>query len=173
MFFFFLSIAAPAAYGSSQARVQIRAAAAGLHHSHSNAGSEPCLDVHNSSRQCQILNPLSKARNRGTCLLRNTSWVHFCWVRMGTPTPFYCSSGEVKKEFLCSWRNSGCFSHIALGWSSVSDFHWECQTPWLWDLENSCGMIQPRFIFHLFYSEITTAAAVGTSKSRGHLWLRA
>ena len=30
----------PAAYGDSQARGQIRATAAGLHHSHSNAGSE-------------------------------------------------------------------------------------------------------------------------------------
>ena len=35
--------AAPAAYGSFQARSQIEAAAAGLHHSHSNARSEPCL----------------------------------------------------------------------------------------------------------------------------------
>ena len=35
--------AAPAAYGSSQARGGIRAAAAGLHHSHSNTGSEPRL----------------------------------------------------------------------------------------------------------------------------------
>ena len=33
--------AAPTAYGSSQARCQIRAAVAGLHHS--NAKSEPCL----------------------------------------------------------------------------------------------------------------------------------
>ena len=32
--------AAPAAYGNSQARGQIEAEAAGLHHSHSNAGSE-------------------------------------------------------------------------------------------------------------------------------------
>ena len=31
------------AHGGSQARGQIRAAAAGLHHRHSNAGSEPCL----------------------------------------------------------------------------------------------------------------------------------
>ena len=30
-------------YGSSQARDQIRAAAARLHHSHGNAGVEPCL----------------------------------------------------------------------------------------------------------------------------------
>ena len=34
---------APAAYGSSQARGQIRAVAAGLHHSHSNTESEPRL----------------------------------------------------------------------------------------------------------------------------------
>ena len=41
--FFAFSRAAPAAYGGSQARGQIRAAAAGLRQSHSNAGSEPRL----------------------------------------------------------------------------------------------------------------------------------
>ena len=43
--FFFSSCfrAASMAYGYSQARGQIRAAAAGLHHSHSNVGYEPCL----------------------------------------------------------------------------------------------------------------------------------
>ena len=35
-FFFFFLRAVPAAYGESQARAQIRAAAAGLCHSHSN-----------------------------------------------------------------------------------------------------------------------------------------
>ena len=47
LFIFFVVVAiswgAPAAYGSSQARGQIRAAASGLHHSHSNARSEPHL----------------------------------------------------------------------------------------------------------------------------------
>ena len=38
--FFFLSRATPVVYGSSQARDRIWAAAAGLHHSHSNAGSQ-------------------------------------------------------------------------------------------------------------------------------------
>ena len=47
-FFFFLFRAAPAAYGSSPARGPIGAATAGLHH---------------SSRQRQILNPLSEARD--------------------------------------------------------------------------------------------------------------
>ena len=42
-FFFFFFRAAPVAYGSSPARDLIGAAAAGLHHSHSNRGSEPCL----------------------------------------------------------------------------------------------------------------------------------
>ena len=40
IFFFFFFRAASAAYGSSQARSQIRAAAAGLQHSHSNARPE-------------------------------------------------------------------------------------------------------------------------------------
>jgi len=46
-FFFFclfaISWATPAAYGGSQARGRIGAVATGLHQSHSNAGSEPCL----------------------------------------------------------------------------------------------------------------------------------
>ena len=44
VFFFWLFLllfrGAPAAYGISQARGQIRAAAAGIHHSHNNTGSE-------------------------------------------------------------------------------------------------------------------------------------
>ena len=42
-FFFFFLRALPAAYGRSQASGPIGAAAAGLHHSHSNARSEPSL----------------------------------------------------------------------------------------------------------------------------------
>ena len=41
--FFFFFRATPVAYGSSQARGQIVAAAAGLHFSHRNMGSEPHL----------------------------------------------------------------------------------------------------------------------------------
>ena len=40
---FAFSRAAPAAYGGSQDRGRIRAAAADLRHSHSNSGPEPCL----------------------------------------------------------------------------------------------------------------------------------
>ena len=65
---FCLFRATPVAYGSSQPRGQIRTVATGLHH---------------SSGQCQILNPLSKARDR-TCILRDSSWVHYLWAMMGT-----------------------------------------------------------------------------------------
>ena len=41
--FFSLFMSPPEAYGSSQARGRIRAAAAGVHHSHSNMGSKPRL----------------------------------------------------------------------------------------------------------------------------------
>ena len=47
-FFFFvfcLFRATPAVYGGSQARGLIGAVAAGLHHSHSNSGSEPHLKL--------------------------------------------------------------------------------------------------------------------------------
>ena len=43
LFFFLLVRATPSTYGGSQARGQIRAVAASLHHSHSNAGSKPPL----------------------------------------------------------------------------------------------------------------------------------
>ena len=38
--------------------------------------SQVC-DLHHSSWQRRILNPPSKARNQ-TCILRDTSWVHYC-----------------------------------------------------------------------------------------------
>ena len=42
-FFFFFFRAAPTAYGSSQAKGQIRAVVASLHHTHGNTGSESHL----------------------------------------------------------------------------------------------------------------------------------
>ena len=70
LLFFCLFRAALMAYGSSQARGQIIAVVAGLHHSHSTT-----LDLYHSSWQCQILNPLSKAKDQ-TCIFMDTSRVH-------------------------------------------------------------------------------------------------
>ena len=66
---FCLFRAALVAYGVSQARGLIGVAAAGLHH---------------SSRQHQILNPLSEASDR-TCNLMIPSWIRFHCTMMGTP----------------------------------------------------------------------------------------
>ena len=84
-FVFSLFTAATAAYGGSQARRLIGAVAAGLYQNHSNTRSEPFL--RHSSWQCQILNPLSEARNR-TCNLRVPSRIRFCCATMGTPSFF-------------------------------------------------------------------------------------
>ena len=44
-------------------------------------------DLHHSSQQCQILNPLIEARDR-TQILIDTSQVCYCWATMGTPRSF-------------------------------------------------------------------------------------
>ena len=73
--------AIPAAYGSSWARGRIGGVAVGLHHSHSNARSEP----HLQPQQCWILNLLSKVPS-SWILVRFVSH----WAMMGTP--FFCCS---------------------------------------------------------------------------------
>ena len=81
VFFFFSPRATPASYGGSQAWGPVGAVAAGLCQSHSTAGSKPVCDLHHSSWQRRILNPLSEARD-------GTSWflVGFInhWASTGT-----------------------------------------------------------------------------------------
>ena len=89
LFFFFFCFyrVTPVAYGSSQARGWIGATAASLHHSHSNARSEPVCDLHPISWQRWIPNPMSEARDR-TCILMDTSLIHFRCATIGTPKFF-------------------------------------------------------------------------------------
>ena len=67
-------MATPVTYGSSWAGVklelQLKAYAT------ATAMPDPRLicNFHHSSQKCQILNPLSEARDR-TCILMDTSWV--------------------------------------------------------------------------------------------------
>ena len=72
------------AYGGSQARGQIGTTAACLLHSHSNARSDCVCDLHRSSWQGWILNPLSEARDP-THIFMDTGWIHFCCAIKGTP----------------------------------------------------------------------------------------
>ena len=68
-FFFLLFRATPAAYGGSQARGLIGAVAA-----RATATPDPRLvcDLYHQSRQCQILNPLRKARDRTHSLMHGS-----------------------------------------------------------------------------------------------------
>ena len=45
-------------------------------------------DIHHSSQQSWILNSLSEARDQ-TCILKDTSWIHFCCATMGTPKRYF------------------------------------------------------------------------------------
>ena len=82
---FFLR-AASMAYASFQGWGQIRATAAGLRHSHSNTGFETHLQP--TPKQCQIVNPLSEARDQ-ICILMDTSWVlNPLSHKRNTPSPF-------------------------------------------------------------------------------------
>ena len=77
--FLFLSFrATPAPFGSSQARGRIRATATAVR-------DPSCVcDLHHSSWQRWILNPLSEARDR-TRNLTVPSRICFCCAMMGTP----------------------------------------------------------------------------------------
>ena len=62
-------------------------------------------NLHYSSWQCQILNPLSRARDQ-TLILMGTSWLCFCWVTAGTPRQGFLKSvlGEsVSRCVISSW----------------------------------------------------------------------
>ena len=83
-FIFCLFRATLMAHGGSQARGRIGATAAGLHHSHSNARSEPHLRPIPQLTATRILNPLSEARDR-TCVLMDARQIHFCCATLGTP----------------------------------------------------------------------------------------
>ena len=58
-------------------------------------------DLHHSSRQCWILNPLSLARNQ-THVLIDTSWVRYSWATTGTP----------EEELFELIRSSGAHGHM-------------------------------------------------------------
>ena len=64
------------------------------------ATSDPsCIcNLHHSSRQHRILNPLSKARGR-TQILMVPSWIHFCCTTKGTPNYCYCFFRTTPKAY--------------------------------------------------------------------------
>ena len=78
-FFFFLVFLGPHPQYMEVPRLEcaIGAVAAGLHHIHSKARSELCVsDLHHSSWQCRILNPLIEAGDP-TCVLIAAGQIRF------------------------------------------------------------------------------------------------
>ena len=99
--------------GSSQPRGQTGAGAAGLHH---------------SSRQRQILNPLSEARD-WTCVLMDPSQIHFCCATTGTPdkTDFKTKTMKKDKEgipTLAQWAPPCLWSTRTQVWSLAYVAQW-------------------------------------------------
>ena len=97
--------------GSSQAWGQIRAAAAGLHHSHNNRGSGHVCDVPHSLQQCRILNPLMEASG-----LRIMSSPTLCQVL----NPLSCNGNS---PTACFWA-SYCFFFFPIRDISLFCFNW-------------------------------------------------
>ena len=99
--------AAPTAYGGSQARGPIGAVAASLHSTTAMPDSSHVCDLHYSSWQCRILNPLSEARDR-TCVYVGTSQLCFCCATMGAPLfSVFCSGAVIStsrssRSLVCS-----------------------------------------------------------------------
>ena len=73
------------AYGSSQAKGRTGATTAGLHHSHSNTASKPCL--RSIPQHCWIPYPLSEARDQ-TRILLDASQIPFPCATMGIPNNY-------------------------------------------------------------------------------------
>ena len=72
------------AYGSSQERGGTGATAAGRCHSHAESEPHVQRNLHHSSVQHQILNPLSEARDRARILM-DTSRICFLCATRGIP----------------------------------------------------------------------------------------
>ena len=82
--FFLLPWSTGAAYGGSQAMGEIGATVVGLHTATTTPDLSCVCDIHHSSQQRWILDPLSSAKDR-TCTIMDTSWVHFHWATPHLP----------------------------------------------------------------------------------------
>ena len=111
--FFLLLNAASAAYGSSQTRDQVRAAAVGLCQSHSNTISELSLWPTTAHGNTGSFNTLSEAWD-WTQVLMDPGWVCCCWATTGIPAVSFlthCTTAGMSKNlaffpplYPCMWK---------------------------------------------------------------------
>ena len=100
LYIFIFFRASPVACGSSQARGQIGAAAAGLCHSHSSTTLSHICDLHCSSQQRWVLNPLTWVRDR-TPVLMDTSQIVTTEPQWEFPNIFLDVVGFMSVILLC------------------------------------------------------------------------
>ena len=86
LFYFFR--AAHVAHGSSCAGGWIRASPGVYATAIATLDLKCIMSLHRSLWQCQILNPLSEARDQ-PCILMVSGQIHFCWATMETPVIFF------------------------------------------------------------------------------------
>ena len=105
--------ATPVAYRDSQARGQMELQL--LAHATATAMRDPrcACDLHHSSRQRRILNPLSKVRDR-TCVLMDASWIHFRWATMGNLEGLANLEVVISFYFFCFMDNPYFFFFLGL-----------------------------------------------------------
>ena len=115
-FLFFLFRAVLMANGGSQARGLIGATAAGYATVTATPDPSHVCDLHSSSWQCQILNPLNKARDQ-TCNLLVPGWISFRCATKGTPYLFHFTVyAFLLMYLLCMARNSFKITFYCVFW---------------------------------------------------------
>ena len=84
---------------------QIRATAASLAYTTATATWDPShiCNLHHSSQQQWILNPLCEARD-WTCILTNTSWAPYRWGTMGTWAHYRWATTGAPGLFILIWN---------------------------------------------------------------------
>ena len=132
--------ATPASYGGSQLGVESELQLLACTTATATQELSCVFDLHHSSRQHRILNPLSEARDR-TCNLIVPRWIHFRCATTGTPV---CRLLIVEwgREVLlasCGWRHltgGGAAHHPAINWTASSQKMIQLQVSIVWRLRN-------------------------------------
>ena len=76
-------------------------------------------NLHHSSRQNQILNPLREARDR-THILMDTSWICYCWAKQNS-----------QSSWILWVKNLGCIVRMTSVCAiSIRDFSWTHEIIW-------------------------------------------
>ena len=86
--YLFIYRATPVAYGGSQARVKLELQLPAYTTATATLDPSHICNLHHSSRQCLILNPLSEAGDQ-THILVGTSYICFRCTARGTPQDYF------------------------------------------------------------------------------------